>query len=355
MFIVIEGMDGSGKTTAVAALAKTLSDQGYDVVTVADPGMTKIGQQLRSIVKYGLDDEVLEPVSEMLMFQIARHEMTQKIIIPALKENKVVISDRYSMSTTAYQAHGLGLVLETHNANNIINPLTPNLTIYLDVDETTSKERCGKDMITDNVDREKDVIESRSSEYFERVRNGFLTETANISNGHVVDATKDKDAVMMMINSIVRGKLGLSPNEKTTSVLLTDFNELADALLTTISIDEIKTLLQPVMERANRGELLVEWGPKVSERRENPTSLTEVDLSNVVGTLSKLRLDPDTLHLYGDFTPKRMDILPSVKDLIFTVRGVQTFSKDGPKLIKLITWDASAFDEERYTLKSVGS
>ncbi len=130
--ISIEGSDGTGKTTQSLALVNNLKNHNKEAILAREPGGTDIGETLRKILK---NDKNIEPLSELLLFQAARTELIEKIILPALKSNKIVVVDRYKDSTLAYQGFGRGLDIELINLLNNISTqnLEPDLTILLDM------------------------------------------------------------------------------------------------------------------------------------------------------------------------------------------------------------------------------
>lgn len=165
LFITFEGGDGCGKTTQIELLDKYLQSKGYKTLVTREPGAKGLGVKLREIL-LNYDGEV-SPTCESFLFLADRAQHVDCIIKPALEDGVIVLCDRHTDSTVAYQGYGRGLDLEQiHKLNNIATSgLKPDLTIVLDVDVETSQARVGK---------EKDRMESAGIEFFERVRNGFL-------------------------------------------------------------------------------------------------------------------------------------------------------------------------------------
>ena len=165
MFITFEGGDGCGKTTQINLLDEYLRDKGYKTLLTREPGSKGLGVKLREIL-LNYDGEV-SPVCESFLFLADRAQHVDCIIKPALDEGVIVLCDRHTDSTVAYQGYGRGLDLEQiHKLNKIATSgLKPDLTIVLDVDVETSQKRVGS---------EKDRMESAGIEFFERVRQGFL-------------------------------------------------------------------------------------------------------------------------------------------------------------------------------------
>ena len=165
LFITFEGGDGCGKTTQIKLLDEYLQSKGYKTLLTREPGSKGLGIKLREIL-LNYDGEV-SPVCESFLFLADRAQHVDCIIKPALEEGVIVLCDRHTDSTVAYQGYGRGLDLEQiHDLNKIATSgLKPDLTIVLDVDVETSQKRVGT---------EKDRMESSGIEFFERVRKGFL-------------------------------------------------------------------------------------------------------------------------------------------------------------------------------------
>jgi len=165
LFITFEGADGCGKTTQIELLDKYLREKGRETLLTREPGAKGLGIKLREIL-LNYDGEV-SPQCESFLFLADRAQHVDCIIKPAIKEGKIVLCDRHTDSTVAYQGYGRGLdINEINMLNNIATGgLKPDLTIVLDVDIETSMQRVGKT---------KDRMESAGSEFFKRVRQGFL-------------------------------------------------------------------------------------------------------------------------------------------------------------------------------------
>ena len=165
MFITFEGGDGCGKTTQIKLLDEYLKGKGYKTLLTREPGSKGLGEKVREIL-LNYDGEV-SSVCESFLFLADRAQNTDCIIKPALEEGTIVICDRHTDSSVAYQGYGRGLDVDRIKMlNNIATSgLKPDLTIVLDVDVETSQARVGS---------EKDRMESAGIEFFERVRQGYL-------------------------------------------------------------------------------------------------------------------------------------------------------------------------------------
>jgi len=195
LFITFEGGDGCGKTTQIKLLDEYLRSKGYKTLLTREPGSKGLGIKLREIL-LNYDGEV-SPVCESFLFLADRAQHVDCIIKPALEEGVIVLCDRHTDSTVAYQGYGRGLDLEQiHHLNKIATSgLKPDLTIVLDVDVETSQKRVGS---------EKDRMESAGIEFFERVRNGFLEiSKQEPERVKVVDSTQTIEEIHKQILELV--------------------------------------------------------------------------------------------------------------------------------------------------------
>ena len=165
LFITFEGGDGCGKTTQIKLLDEYLRAKGYKTLLTREPGAKGLGEKIREIL-LNYDGEV-SPRCESFLFLADRAQNVDCIIRPALAEGTIVICDRHTDSSVAYQGYGRGLDIDRIKKLNALatDGLVPDLTIVLDVDVETSQTRVGS---------VKDRMESAGVEFFERVRNGYL-------------------------------------------------------------------------------------------------------------------------------------------------------------------------------------
>ncbi|URJ24906.1 dTMP kinase [Candidatus Blochmannia ocreatus (nom. nud.)] len=158
-FIVVEGLDGSGKTTVVYAIKRYLYKK-YGIVkitTTRDPGGTAVADLLRTLIKYGgYADESVHDISELLMIYAARFQLVTNVIKPALSQGYWVIGDRYNLSSQAYQGGGRGVdeLLLKILSKKIMDFLSPNLTLYLDISPEISVSRIKNRMFLDRIEKE---------------------------------------------------------------------------------------------------------------------------------------------------------------------------------------------------------
>lgn len=169
-FITLEGPDGSGKTTQTKLLVAYLKKKGYTVILTREPGGTKISELIRHILLE--PSSKVTPLAELLLYEAGRAEHVNQIILPALKSGSIVVSDRYTDATLAYQGWGRGLDIEDIKClNNIATGgLMPDLTICLDIGTKTGLARAAKKAIKKGPDR----LESESIEFHKRVRKGYI-------------------------------------------------------------------------------------------------------------------------------------------------------------------------------------
>ncbi len=202
--IVLEGPDGSGKTTQTARLAAWLAESGREVVAFRDPGGTSLGERLRSIVKdrSGL---TIGMRAEMLLFMSSRAQLVEEVIRPALDRGAIVVGDRFLLSNVVYQGYAGGLDVEEIWRVGLVatGGLLPDFTIIVDVPPEVANQRIGPS---------RDRIEDRGEGYRQAVREGFLIASATYPNPIVVvDGSSGPDAVASRIQSEVSRALALTP------------------------------------------------------------------------------------------------------------------------------------------------
>lgn len=154
-FITFEGPEGSGKTTVIREITQRLESEGWDVLVTREPGGVKTGEDIRKIL---LEGEAIDDRSEALLFAASRREHLVNKVLPALREGKVVLCDRYIDSSLAYQGYARGIGVEEVRSINefAINGLYPDLTLYLDIRASVGIQRINDNQRTQNrLDREK--------------------------------------------------------------------------------------------------------------------------------------------------------------------------------------------------------
>ncbi len=184
LFITFEGIEGCGKSTQSKALKRHLSRRGFPVLLVKEPGTTAVGRVIRRLLKHKLEVEI-DPITEFLLFEVARAQLVAEIVRPALKKGRIVISDRYGESTLAYQGYGRGVDVATiRNINEVATGgLKPDLIILPDLEVEEGLLRKGAASANDRFEREK-------LSFHLRVREGYLKMAhADPERWLIVDAT----------------------------------------------------------------------------------------------------------------------------------------------------------------------
>jgi len=219
LFITFEGLEGCGKTTQAKMLFDFLTKQKIPSIYTKEPGGTKIGDKIRKIL---LDQEYegMDYKTEMLLFLASRAENVRLIILPALEKGKVVISDRFYDSTTAYQGYGRGIDVKIINNLNslVVEKTIPDLTFILDINPDEGLRRSTSFGNSNEMRFEKEFINKKIIEgklFLERVRYGYYQlsqeETGRIK---IIDANRDKEDIFQEIVKIVNRKIADSVNSK---------------------------------------------------------------------------------------------------------------------------------------------
>lgn len=199
IFITLEGGEGSGKTTHATRLCRLLTAQGHEVLHTREPGGTHVAEQLRSVL---LDSstEAIAPETEALLILAARRQHVDHVIKPALKRGLIVVCDRFSDSTMAYQGYARGLDLKLLRVMNewATGKLAPHLTLLFDIPVAIGlRRRRGQTTTQNRLDRE-------AERFHKKVRAGFLTlarrEPRRIK---VVDARQPPDSVAATVETFV--------------------------------------------------------------------------------------------------------------------------------------------------------
>jgi dTMP kinase len=202
MFIVIEGIEGSGKSTLIAGLAEHLEAAGHAVAVTREPGGTPVGDAIREIF---LDRAIaMAPLTEALLVNAARAEHVLRVIRPMLDDGRIVLCDRFVDSTLAYQGYGRGIDLNELRAicATAADGVEPDLVLVIDVPVSVARDR-----LRDRSNAA-DRIESEDDRFHERVRRAFL-EIAGDSLRHVIlDGTATPQHVLKEALTAVRERLG---------------------------------------------------------------------------------------------------------------------------------------------------
>ncbi|MFZ6006909.1 MAG: dTMP kinase [Nitrospirota bacterium] len=202
IFISLEGIEGTGKTTQARLLSERLVEKGYEVILTQEPGGTVIGNRIREILLH-VDHREMSYMVELLLYNADRAQHLNEKILPAVNDGKIVITDRFTDSTIAYQGYGRGIDIELLKSIDLIatGGIRPDLTILFDLDvETGLKRNKG----INKVDR----LELEDIEFHKKVREGYLkiaeAETERIK---IVDASLPLKDVSEKVWEIVRWRL----------------------------------------------------------------------------------------------------------------------------------------------------
>lgn len=165
MFITFEGIDGSGKSTQILLLREYLVKNGHRVVTLREPGGTELSEYIRAVL---LNKKLeVSDISELLLFQAARADLVHTIVKPSLESGRIVLSDRFYDSTTAYQGYGRGINMKIVEKSNQIGSLgvIPDMTFYLKIERSVGLSR--------DSEKVKDRMELSGDEFYEKVIFGY--------------------------------------------------------------------------------------------------------------------------------------------------------------------------------------
>jgi dTMP kinase len=200
VLITFEGVEGSGKSTQCRRLVERLARRGVDVVSTSEPDGTALGAVIRAL--FETDGPPPRPLTQALLFMAARHEHVTQVIRPALERGAVVLSDRYTDATAAYQGAGQGLAFETIRDLNALatGGVLPDLTLVLDLDPAAGMARIGG--------RRLDAFERMDLAFHRRVREGYLEiARADKQRVAVLDASLDAAALSAAVAEIVEERL----------------------------------------------------------------------------------------------------------------------------------------------------
>lgn len=197
-FIVIEGLEGSGKSTAVAIITQAISQAGHTVVNTREPGGTAMAEAIRDVVKHDWQDEKVTVEAELLLMYAARSQLVQNIILPNLRKGHWVLGDRHDMSSQAYQGGGRQIdhhMIESLRAITLKN-FRPDFTLYMDVEPKEGLKRAkGRG--------ELDRIEQEDLSFFERTRERYLLLAEQDNNCRVINTMQSIQSVHKDVESAI--------------------------------------------------------------------------------------------------------------------------------------------------------
>ncbi|BBG59177.1 Thymidylate kinase [Providencia rustigianii] len=203
-FIVIEGLEGAGKTTAINTVVETLKLAGInEMVFTREPGGTPLAEKLRELIKQGIEGDKVTDKAELLMLYAARVQLVDTVIKPALAAGKWVIGDRHDLSSQAYQGGGreIDRHLMASLRNLVLGDFKPSLTLYLDLPPELGLQRA-------RSRGELDRIEKESLAFFERTRHRYLELAAADDTILTIDASQDIEQVQTDIRRTLLEWLG---------------------------------------------------------------------------------------------------------------------------------------------------
>lgn len=203
-FITVEGIEGVGKSTAIRYIQAYLQEKGIEVVVTREPGGTEIAEAIRKVL-LAHHEEAIIPMTEMLLMFAGRAQHIEHVILPALAQGKIILCDRFTDASFAYQGAGRGLPEEyIHTLEQWVQRgLKPNMTILLDAPAKIGTQRARHRGI------EADRIEMEKIQFFERARKAYLTRAKSDSDRfQVIDATmslsKVKTELAKIIDSVLQ-------------------------------------------------------------------------------------------------------------------------------------------------------
>ena len=207
LFITMEGADGSGKSLQSKLLKEYLLERGFDVVTVREPGGTRIGEKIRDII-IDKENTAMDSMTEVLLYAASRAQLTQEVILPSLNAGKIVLSDRFVDSSLVYQGFARGLGIDTVMKINsfALCGLMPDITFFLDLPATDGLKRV-------HSREEPDRIEMEALSFHNKVYEGYLSLVEMYPERiKSIDASRDIQEVNRSIIEIVEKKLTNSPS-----------------------------------------------------------------------------------------------------------------------------------------------
>ncbi|WP_279205743.1 dTMP kinase [Obesumbacterium proteus] len=199
-FIVIEGLEGAGKTTARDTVVDELRQQGIeDIVFTREPGGTPFAEKLRDLVKQGVENEKLTDKAEVLMLYAARVQLVDNVIKPALARGAWVVGDRHDLSSQAYQGGGRGIDARLMQSlrDTVLGDFKPDLTLYLDLPPAIGLERARSRGALDRIEQE-------SLAFFERTRARYLALAEQDDSIITVDASQTLPEVTASIRTALQ-------------------------------------------------------------------------------------------------------------------------------------------------------
>ncbi len=202
--IICDGNNGAGKSTVIKEIHGLLCALGHEVVVTREPGGTLIGEKIREVVLDPATPELCD-ITELLLFAAARAQHLKEKIIPAINAGKIVICDRFTPATIAFQHYGRGLPLDLVKGINdvALDGFSPDLNIILDIDPVVGMGRVASR--GEGFDR----METQKAEFLSRAREGFLKQAVESPDTFaVIDASQPLESVIAEVKGVVNTLLG---------------------------------------------------------------------------------------------------------------------------------------------------
>jgi len=193
LFITFEGGEGCGKSYQAHLLYRKLKTLALPAILTHEPGGTLIGEKITRLLKWAQDEDI-SPLTELMLFNASRAQLIEKVIKPALENDNMVITDRFTDSTIAYQGYGRGLDIKLIKAinNTAASGLKPDLTVLLDIPE--------EEGLTRKIRQKADRFHQENMAFHRRVRNGFLQLAAEEPKRWlVIDARQSRSQISRII------------------------------------------------------------------------------------------------------------------------------------------------------------
>jgi dTMP kinase len=204
LFITFEGPEGAGKTSIIQKLARELGEEGFPILLTREPGGIKIAEQIRSVI-LDCDNTEMDPRTEALLYAAARRQHLVERVLPSMKENKIVLCDRFIDSSLAYQGHARGIGLEEVLSINefATEKKMPSLTIYFDIEPEEGLKR-----IAANNKREINRLDQEEMDFHHRVKEGYSKVIEKYRERFLmINASKDFDTVYASVKGELTGYL----------------------------------------------------------------------------------------------------------------------------------------------------
>jgi len=204
LFITFEGPEGAGKTSIIQKLARELGEEGFPILLTREPGGIKIAEQIRSVI-LDCDNTEMDPRTEALLYAAARRQHLVERVLPSMKENNIVLCDRFIDSSLAYQGHARGIGLEEVLSINefATEKKMPSLTIYFDIEPEEGLKR-----IAANNKREINRLDQEELDFHHRVKEGYSKVIEKYRERFLmIDASKDFDTVYASVKGELTGYL----------------------------------------------------------------------------------------------------------------------------------------------------